>query len=202
VTSPASFAAPSEIDREITSSRLCHEDVTRIQKCEYHDSSLMPTLSRNTVLVLIGATLELHTGEEFLTFPAYLSSAHRLPWLLPPPEFLQNAQSQRVAVVMAAVLPLAVIACAILRPRKALLVSVLFLECILLVNAGWHIFAAWVRGGYAPGVITAVMINLPFGVYVLRNAVKEQWIPLRTIWQLIGIAVVLHIAALGSFLAG
>jgi hypothetical protein len=163
----------------------------------------MPALSRNTVLALIGATLVLHTTEEYLTFPAYLSSPNRLLRLLPPPEFLQNLQSQRVALVMAAVLPLAVIAWAILRPRKALLVSVLFLECILLVNAGWwHILAAWVRGGYAPGVITAVMINLPFGVYVLRRAVKEQWIPSRTVWQLIGMAIVLHIAALGSFLAG
>jgi hypothetical protein len=46
------------------------------------------------------------------------------------------------------------------------------------------------------------MINLPFGVYVLRRAVKEQWIPSRTVWQLIGTALVLHIAALGGFLAG
>jgi hypothetical protein len=162
----------------------------------------MPALSRNTVLALIGATLVVHATEEYLTFPAYLSSANRSLRLLPPPEFLQNPQSLRVALVMAAVLPLALITWAILRPRKALLVSVLFLECILLVNAGWHIFAACVRGGYAPGVITAVTINLPFGVYVLRRAVKEHWIPSRTVWQLVGIALVLHIAALGSLLAG
>jgi len=162
----------------------------------------MPALSRNSVLALIGATLVLHTTEEYLTFPGYLSSANRLLRLLSPPEFLQHRQSLRVALVMATVLPLAVIAWAILRPRKARLVSVLFLECILLVNVGWHIFAAWVRGGYAPGVITAVMINLPFGVYVLRRAVREQWIPSRTVWQLIAIALVLHIAALGSVLAG
>jgi hypothetical protein len=71
-----------------------------------------------------------------------------------------------------------------------------------LVNAGWHILAALVRGGYAPGVITAVLINLPFGVYVLRRAVKEQWVGARTAWQLIGIAALLHIVAAGSFLAG
>lgn len=98
---------------------------------------------------------------------------------------------------------LSLIAWAILRPRKALLVSVLFLQCILLINAGSHIFAAWVRGGYAPGVITAVMINLPSGVYVLRRAVKEKWIPSRTVWQLIGIAFVLQTAAwAASWLVG
>ena len=162
----------------------------------------MRSLSRNAVLALIGVTLVLHTTEEYLTFPAYLSSASRLPRLPPPPGLLRNPQNLHVALVMATVLPLAIVAWAILRPRKALLVSVLFLECVLVVNAGWHIFAAWVRGGYAPGVITAVLINLPFGVYVLRRAVKEHWISARTAWQLIGVALVLHIAALGSFLAG
>ena len=162
----------------------------------------MLSLSRNAVLALIGATLVLHTTEEYLTFPAYLASADRLRRLLSPPGLLQDPQNLRIALVVATVLPLAVIAWAILRPRKALLVSVLFLESILLVNAGWHIFAACVRGGYAPGVITAVLINLPFGIYVLRRAVKEQWIPPQTAWLLIGIALALHLVVLGSFLAG
>lgn len=162
----------------------------------------MRSLSRNTVLALIGVTLVLHTIEEYLTFPAFLSSENRLPPWLPPPRLLPSSQSLHVALVMATVLPLAVIAWAILRPRKALLVSVLFLECILLVNAGWHILASWVTGSYAPGVLTAVLINLPFGIYVLRKAVKEKWIPPRTAWLLIGVALVLHIAVVGTLLAG
>ncbi len=162
----------------------------------------MRSLSRNAVLSLIGVTLVLHTTEEILTFPAFLASDDRLRRWLSPHGFLQSPQYLRTALVVATVLPLAVIAWAILRPRKARLVAVLFVECILLVNAGWHIFAAVLRGGYAPGVLTAVLINLPFGVYVMRRAVKEQWIPARTAWLLIGIALVLHFAALGSFLAG
>jgi hypothetical protein len=162
----------------------------------------MRSLSRNAVLVLIGVTLMLHTTEEFLTFPAYLSSASRLSRILTPPRFLQDPHSLRIALLVATVLPLAVIVWAILRPRKALLVAALFLESILLVNAAWHIFAACVRGGYAPGVLTAVLINLPFGVYVLRRAVTDRWIPARTAWLLIGVALLLHITAVGSFLAG
>jgi|SRR5208283_975300 len=162
----------------------------------------MPSLSRNAVLALIGVTLMLHTAEEYLTFPGFLSSASRLPGWLPPPSVLHNSQELHLSLVIATVLPLAIIAWAILRPLKALLISVLLLESILLVNAGWHIFAALVRGGYAPGVMTAVLINLPFGIYVLRRAVTEQWIRARTAWQLIGIALVLHIVSLGSLLAG
>ena len=51
-------------------------------------------------------------------------------------------------------------------------------------------------------MITAVLINLPFGIYVLRRAVREQWIEASVAWLLIGIAVVLHVVALGSLLAG
>jgi hypothetical protein len=162
----------------------------------------MHSLSRNAVLALIGVTLVLHTTEEYLTFPSFLWSSSRLERWLPTPGFLENSQDLRLALVIATVLPLAVIAWAILRPNKGLLISVLLLECFLLVNAGWHILAALVRGGYAPGVITAISINVPFGVYVLRRAVKEQWIGTRTAWQLIGIAVVLHIVSVGRLLAG
>jgi hypothetical protein len=105
-------------------------------------------------------------------------------------------------MLMATVLPLGVIAWAMLRPNKGLLIAVLLLESVLLVNADWHIFAAVVRGGYAPGVITAVLINLPFGIYVLRRAVREQWIAARTAWQLLAVAILLHIAAIGRLLAG
>ena len=162
----------------------------------------MRSLSRNALLALIGVTLVLHTTEEYLTFPAYLASENRLSRWLSPPAFAQNPRNLDVALTLATVLPLAVIVWAVLRPRKALLVSVLFLESILLVNAGWHIFAACVRGGYAPGVLTAVLINLPFGIYVLRKAVKEQWITPQTVWLMLGIVLALHLVALGSFLAG
>ena len=110
--------------------------------------------------------------------------------------------------MMATVLPLAVIAWAILRPRKGLLIAALLLESVvlesvLLVNAGWHILAAVVRGGgYGPGVITAVLINLPFEPYALQRALKEKWVGARTACLLLVVALLLHIVALGSLPAG
>ncbi len=159
--------------------------------------------SRNVLLSLIGVSLVLHDTEEFFTFPRFWASVGgRLPHWLSPNGLVHSAQDIQVALVIATVLPLAVIVWAILRPRKALLVPVLLLESILLVNAGWHILAAAVRGGYAPGLITAVVINLPFGVYVLRRAVKEQWVQAREAWLLVAIAAALHVVALGGLLAG
>ena len=163
----------------------------------------MHSLSRRAVLAAIGLTLVLHTIEEYATFPELLSSRDAgLPEWLHPNKFLHNAHELRIALVIATVLPLVMIAWAILRPGKGLLISALLLESILLVNAAWHVLAAMVRHGYAPGVVTAVLINLPFGVYVLRRAVKEQWIGTRTAGLLIGIALVLHVVAVGSLLAG
>jgi hypothetical protein len=156
--------------------------------------------SRNAVLVLIGVTLILHTTEEYLTFPAFFRSSSRLLRWLPTPVLLQNPLWLHLGLLTATVLPLGVVAWAVLRPGKALLVAVLFLESVLLVNAGWHILAAVVNRGYVPGVVTATLINLPFGIYVLGRAVKERWIGSRTAWQMIGAAVVLHLAAVGSLL--
>jgi hypothetical protein len=162
----------------------------------------MHSISRNAVLALIGLTLVLHTVEEYLTFPAYLWAPSRMQLWLPSPVWLRDSHHLLSAMLMATVLPLGVIAWAMLRPNKGLLIAVLLLESVLLVNAAWHIFAAVVRGGYAPGLITAVLINLPFGIYVLRRAVRDQWIAARTASQLLAVAILLHIAAIGRLLAG
>jgi hypothetical protein len=157
-------------------------------------------LSRNTVLVLIGVTLGLHNTEEYLTFPGFLHSPARLLRWLPAPGLLEKTRDLHLALIAATVLPLLVLAWAVLRPSKPLLVSGLFLESVLLVNAGWHILAATINRGYVPGVITAALINLPFGIYVVRKAVSENWIGSKAAWRMIAIAAALHVAAIGSFL--
>jgi hypothetical protein len=156
--------------------------------------------SRNLVLVLIGVSLVLHDTEEYFAFPPFFRSSSRLLHWMPMPVLLQNIEHLHFALLMATVLPLAVVAWAVLCPGRALLVAVLFLESVLLVNAGWHMLAAMVNRGYVPGVITAMLINLPFGVYVLRRAVRQQWIGRRTALQMIGLAAVLHIIAVGTLL--
>lgn len=162
----------------------------------------MRSLSRNAVLALIGVTLVLHSAEEYWTFPQFLSSASQLPRWLPPPRLFQHSGDIQVALVIVTVIALSVISWAILSPRKVALILALLIESILLVNTGWHILASFDRGGYAPGVITAVLINLPFGVYVLRRAVKEKWIRAQAAWRLLAIAVAFHFILLGSLLAG
>ncbi len=47
---------------------------------------------------------------------------------------------------------------------------------LILLNAFWHIGVALQYGTYAPGVVTAVVINLPLTAYLLQRAVREKYI--------------------------
>jgi len=152
------------------------------------------SLSRNAVLVFIGLTLALHNAEEHFAFPAFLASVGpRLPHWFPAARLTEAAHHLPIALLLATVLPLILIGLAIISKRQALLVAALFVEAILLVNAFAHMLTAMLLQSYVPGLITAVLINLPFGVYVLRRAVGERWIRVQVAWHLIALAIALHV---------
>jgi hypothetical protein len=74
----------------------------------------------------------------------------------------------------------------------------------LLLNAAWHVAAALVLfKGYAPGVATAVALNLPLSLLVLRRAMTEQWLGRRALRALVAAALALHLpGAFGLMLLG
>ncbi len=157
------------------------------------------SLSRNVVLALIGVTLAVHTAEEFFAFPIFMPSlGHQLPSWMPSPALRHDVSSLRIALIVGTVLPCLVIACAIVTRMHGFLIASLFVEAILLVNALAHSFTAILRRGYVPGLVTAILINLPFGIYVFRRAVREGWIRRYRAWQLIIIAFVVHLVWLGT----
>ena len=61
------------------------------------------------------------------------------------------------------VLPLLVIAAAFVTGSHALLLAALFIETVLLVNSVGHSLTALPLGSSVPGLITAIVINLPVG---------------------------------------
>lgn len=156
-------------------------------------------LSRNAVLTLIAVSLAIHNAEEYFAFPLFLRSlGPQLSKWLPAPALQHSMTNLHIALILAAVLPGLFILWAILSPRQWLLIAALLVEAVLLVNALFHMFAAVLRGGYVPGLVTAALINLPFGLYVFRRAVGDKWTRASVAWQLIAVAVVLHLAWLGS----
>jgi hypothetical protein len=157
------------------------------------------SLSRNVVLALIGVTLALHLAEEYFAFPLYAPSLGRdLPSWMPSPALQHDVSKLQIALIVGTVVPCIVIACAIITRIHGFLIASLFVEAILLVNAFAHSFTALLRGGYVPGLVSAILINLPFGIYVFRCAVKEGWIRRYRAWQLIIIAFVVHLVWLGT----
>jgi hypothetical protein len=71
--------------------------------------------------------------------------------------------------------------------------TLLLIQTTLLLNALWHVLTALVLfGGYAPGLVTAVTVNLPFSIYLLRRAAAERWLSPPARWALVPGALVLH----------
>ena len=131
---------------------------------------------KRSALLGVPVLLTLHNAEEALFVPRALGEvAKRLP-----PAFagaLPTAEQMYVALAVATVIPWLVwLPGAARRETRLGTRLLLLLQCVMLVNAGWHVAAAVVLGGYAPGLATALAFNLPFSIYLLRRALKERWL--------------------------
>jgi uncharacterized protein with HXXEE motif len=163
-------------------------------------------MTRRWAIWLLPLVLALHNLEEGLFFPRYLPRVlGRLPaglrdWIGPV-----TLRDMGVALALATLLPLGFCLWAAARPAsRTALWLVLAMWATLLLNVAWHVAAALVLfGGYAPGVATAVALNLPLSVLVLRRAAAEQWLSPRALWALVPGALAFHLpGAFGVMLLG
>jgi hypothetical protein len=150
--------------------------------------------TRRRLLWIIPALVAVHNVEEGLTFGRYLPSVRvRLPALVRPFAAAASEPQLLFALAAATLVPLAVAIWAHLRPTsRVALWSALLVQAVLLLNVAWHLAAALLLRGYAPGLITAVALNLPFSVYLLRRATREQWLSRRFLVALLPAAIVVH----------
>ncbi len=146
----------------------------------------------------------MHNTEEAITFPRYLPLVlARLPetWRsLAGPITLGQVWA---ALAVVTLIPFALAAWATLRPEQAAPVWLLLLvQATLLLNVIWHVSAAIVLfDGYAPGLATAVLLNLPFSIYLIRRAARENWVSPRARWALLPSAVAIHGPVLSGLLS-
>src|SRR3954452_7800329 len=159
--------------------------------------------NRAQVLWLDPGLMAVHNTEEAIFFPRYLPLVlERLPeaWrTVAGPITLGQVWTALLAVTL---IPVVLAAWATLRPERAVPVWLLLLiQATLLLNVFWHVGAAIVLfNGYAPGLATAVLLNLPFSVYLIRRAVKQNWVSQRAQWALLPSAFVVHGPALSGLL--
>lgn len=159
--------------------------------------------SRSQLLWLVPIFMAAHNVEEAVTFPRYLPLVlGRLPeaWrAIAGPITLGQVWA---ALAVVTLIPLALVIWASLRPDLAAPVWLLLLiQATLLLNVLWHVGVAIVLfEGYAPGLATAALLNLPFSIYLIRRAARENWVSPRARWALLPSALVLHGPALSALL--
>ena len=155
------------------------------------------------VLWLVPVFLAVHNAEEALFFPRYLPLVlARLPtgWQAVAAPLTTGQVWSALAVVTGVALAIAWWAHRHPDSRTALWLLLLIQSAVLL-NAGWHVAAAVVLfGGYAPGLVTALILNLPFSIYLLRRATREHWLSRPAGWALVPGAVLLHGPLLAALL--
>jgi uncharacterized protein with HXXEE motif len=155
------------------------------------------------VLWLVPALLAMHNAEEALFFPRYLPFVlARLPlgWQAVAAPVTTGQVWSALAVVTG--VAFAVASWAHRRPdSRTALWLLLLIQSAVLLNAVWHVAAAVVLfGGYAPGLVTALVFNLPFSIYLLRRAFREHWLSRPAGWALVPGAILLHGPLLAALL--
>jgi uncharacterized protein with HXXEE motif len=156
-----------------------------------------------SVIWLVPLLLAVHNAEEALFFPRYLPLVlSRLPagWQAVIAPLTTGQVWSALAVVTLSAFGVAWWADRSPESTAALWL-LLLIQATVLLNAVWHAAAAVVLfGGYAPGVVTALLLNLPFSIYLLHRAAAEHWLGRGGLWALVPGAILLHGPLLAALL--
>jgi len=144
-------------------------------------------------VLLVPLLLIVHNAEEAIAF------RHMWPRIgLPLPEPIPSIAARlSVPAMLQALVVLSLLGCllaagVLLRPQwRGGWWLLLALESAMGINAIVHAASAlFIFRGYAPGLITALVLNAPFAAYCLSRARRERWVTDRA-WRaaLIGGAV-------------
>ncbi len=152
-------------------------------------------MSKKNLLWLVPILITVHNLEEAVFMPIFLARRNTaipnfLHGLLPP---ITYGQFLLALFIMTATPYL--IAWFANRERERVGVGMFLLlsvQVMMLVNVFAHMGMAILVSGYAPGVVTAIAINLPFSVYLLRHAVRERCVSGRAMALIVPIGLVLH----------
>jgi Protein of unknown function with HXXEE motif len=151
-------------------------------------------LSKKQNLWLVPIVMTAHNLEEAVFMPAFLKARNNaipdfLTDLLPAITYRQFL----IAVVVATLIPYAIAMAGNLgQERSAAVYLLLGLQVVMLFNVLAHLVMTAIMGGYAPGVATALLLNLPFSLYLLRRAARERWVTVKAIALMFPVGFVVH----------
>jgi len=148
---------------------------------------------RAGLLWLVPAFFAVHNLEEGMTMGRHLPAVRtRLPERIRA--LVAGLDSGRYAVLLAAITAAAFLIAAsgdLDGPGPAGY-ALLALQATMLINVFSHITGAVLLRGYAPGLVTALAINLPFSLILLNTAWQAAWYPHPALLWLAPLALILH----------
>ena len=156
--------------------------------------------SNARILWVIPILVLLHNAEEAFALHFVWGLALRFRW----PEVLvayyrnglfdvSNRQATDVGLAIVTAVAFVVVGWSAARADDAKRVWVaLLVQAVMFLNVIPHVFAAVVMRGYSPGLVTAVALNLPFSIWFLKRARRDQWVSRRAMWMLVPAAIVVH----------
>jgi hypothetical protein len=152
-------------------------------------------VGRRTAIWLVPLVLAVHNAEEAVAFHRFLPRlASSLPAPLRTIEQRLSFGSMLTVLVLVTLVAVAVALWSTLRPRSRIALWAVFaVVATIALNVGSHVVSAIaIVRGYAPGLVTAVLVNAPFAAYLFRRAAREQWLSRRALLWTIPAALVLH----------
>jgi hypothetical protein len=80
--------------------------------------------------------------------------------------------------------------------------ALVVVQAVMALNVGAHVAIAVLAGGYVPGLLTALLVEAPVSLYVLRRLRTGAWMTDAQWWLLPFLAVFLHGPGLIALLRG
>jgi hypothetical protein len=160
-------------------------------------------VTRRQLTIAVPALLTLHNAEEALMFPLWRPVIQAaVPFGLRAWFDQISPATLQVALLVATAVPWTIALWSARRPSSALASwFVLLVQAIVLTNVLWHLLIAGVLlRGYAPGLLTAVALNLPFSIYLFTRAQREGWCSPRAAIALAPAALFAHGALFGGLM--
>lgn len=148
--------------------------------------------TKGAALAIIPVAFFVHNAEEALMIGRMLPRMSRLAArALGPDVVLPSSTEYGVALLVLTLVGFALYGVA--RYWHPGVYVLLVLQATMSVNVVTHTLAAVALGGYAPGLLSAWLLEAPASWYVFRRARRAAWMTTRQTWMLLPLAVTLHL---------
>jgi len=150
--------------------------------------------TRPGLLWLVPFLFAVHNLEEGVLMRRYLARARavmpaRLKRIIGVTTYRQFAA---LLVFITAVVFLIAASSDLSEPGSAAGYALIAVQATMLLNVASHIGAAIVLRGYSPGLVTAILVNLPFSLWLMSVAWQEHWYSASALLWLAPLALLLH----------